>query len=396
MALRLNRILAAAPGCLLLGLAFASPIFFVSAVSAEQAAPTLAPQVERVESRAQAFSVETIARELQVVWGMVSLPDGRLLLTERDRPGLRLLDPATGHHEALQGAPDDVFVQANAGMLDVALHPDYADNGWIYYSYVAGSAALNTTVVERARLDGTQLVDRERIFTVLPWHDNAIVYGCRLVFHQGDLYLTMGDRWDLRYLAQSPGTHIGKVLRLRDDGSAPPDNPFVGLTGAMPEVWTLGNRNPQGLAVRPGTDQLWSHEHGPKGGDEVNLLVAGANYGWPLVSLGTEYDGRPIVETRRKTEGLVPPVHHYIPSIAPSDMLFVEGSAFRGWRGNLLLGALGGQHLNRLVLEGDAVVEEERLLADRGWRIRSLLETPDGAIYLGTDQGDLVRLRALD
>jgi aldose sugar dehydrogenase len=382
----------AAPLLLSVGLAFASPIFFAHSVGADSSLAS----IDIVESRAQQFSVEVIARDLQVVWGMAVLPDGRLLLTERDRPGLRLLDPATGEHEPIVDTPDDVFVQANAGMLDVALHPDYADNGWIYYSYVAGTAALNTTVVERARLRGLALVDRQRIFTVLPWHDNAIVYGCRLLFHNGDLYLTMGDRWDLRYLAQSPGTHIGKVLRLRDDGTAPPDNPFVALPGAMPEVWTLGNRNPQGLAVRPETGQLWSHEHGPKGGDEINLLAAGANYGWPLVSLGTEYDGRAIVETRRKTEGLVAPVHHYVPSIAPSDMLFVVGAGFRHWRGNLLLGALAGQHVNRLVLDGDAVVEEERLLGDRGWRIRSLLETPDGAIYLGTDQGQVIRLRALD
>jgi len=390
------RLRAVTPLLLSIGLAFASPIFFVGATDAapDEAADTQVAEI--IHSRDQRFVVEVIARELRVVWGMADLPDGRLLLTERDRPGMGVLDPVTGDYQFVQDTPDDVFVQANAGMLDIVLHPDYAENGWIYYSYVAGTAALNTTVVERARLDGLRLVDRERIFTVLPWHDNAIVYGCRLAFHRGDLYVTMGDRWDLRYLAQSPGTHIGKVLRLRDDGRPPPDNPFVALPGAMPEVWTLGNRNPQGLAVRPGTDQLWSHEHGPKGGDEVNLLEAGANYGWPLVSFGTEYDGRPIVETRRTTEGLVPPVHHYVPSIAPSDMLFVVGSGFRNWRGNLLLGALAGQHVNRLVLDGDVVVEEERLLAGRAWRIRSLLETPDGAIYLGTDQGDVIRLRAVD
>lgn len=338
------------------------------------------------------FRLETVASGLGVPWAMAFVDDRHALVSERAAGRLSLVDLESGAIVPVDGSPDDVWVEANAGMLDVVLHPRYADNGWIYYAYTAGGESLNTTVVERARLDGRRLVDRERIFEVQPWYHNSIVYGCRLAFDGAFLYVTMGDRWDLRHLAQSPGTHLGKVLRLNDDGSAPADNPFVGRPGAVPEVWSLGNRNPQGLAVHPATGELWSHEHGPQGGDEVNVIRRGANYGWPVIGYGKEYSGEAVGDGLTEQEGMQQPLHYWVPSIAPSDMHFYTGDAVPAWRGSLFIGALAGRHLVRLVIDGYRIVREERLLADPGFRVRMVDQGPDGLLYIGTDDGDIHRL----
>ncbi|MDH5309553.1 MAG: PQQ-dependent sugar dehydrogenase, partial [Gammaproteobacteria bacterium] len=219
------------------------------------------------DARSVVFRIELVADGLQIPWAMAFLPDGRLLVSERAAGRLSRVDPTDGRIEPLQGGPEDVFVKDNAGMFDVVLHPHYAETGWIYYAYTAGDSALNTTVVERAQLAGLRLTDRERLFEARPWYHNSIVYGCRLAFRDGYLFITMGDRWDLRHLSQSPGSHLGKIMRLHDDGRVPADNPFVDVPGAEPAVWALGVRNPQGLAVHPETGLLWEHEHGPLGGD---------------------------------------------------------------------------------------------------------------------------------
>jgi len=247
-------------------------------------------------------------------------------------------------------------------------------------------------VVERARLSRIGFTDRERIFTALPWYHNSIVYGCRLAFRDQYLFVTMGDRWDLRHLSQSPGTHLGKVLRLNHDGSVPRGNPFVHVRGALPEVWSLGIRNAQGLAVHPHTGDLWEHEHGPLGGDEVNVIEAGRNYGWPVIRYGKEYNGEPVGEGLTEKEGMEQPMHKYVPSIAPSDMLFYTGDAFPEWQGNLFIGALALKHLNRLVVEESKVVHEERLLEKQAWRVRFVEQGPDDFIYIGTDEGEILRL----
>lgn len=339
-----------------------------------------------------AFRVETVVSGLAVPWAMAFVDEARAVVSERAAGRLSLVDVSTGAVEALAGSPEDVYVEDNAGLLDVVLHPDYARNGLVYYAYVAGTADLNTTVVERARLDGERLVARERLFDARPWYHNSIVYGCRLAFVGDRLFLTMGDRWDLRHLSQSPGTHLGKVLRLTADGDVPADNPFAGVRGAEPAVWSLGNRNPQGLAVQPGTGKLWSHEHGPLGGDEVNVIRRGRNYGWPVITYGKEYGGEAINDGLTEQAGLEQPVHYWVPSIAPSDMLFYTGSAFPAWQGSLFIGALAGRHLNRLEVDGNRVVGEERLLEDRGFRVRMVEQGPDGLLYIGTDAGDILRL----
>ena len=356
----------------------------------------LADEMAIVASETENFRVERVADGLQIPWAIAFLPGGDALVSERTAGRIVRLDLETGAISALTGGPDDVYINQNGGLLDVVLHPDYAGNRFVYYCYSAGDDALNTTVVERARFDDVQLTDRERIFTALPWYHNAIVYGCRLAFRGEYLFVTMGDRWDLRHLSQSPGSHIGKVLRLRHDGSAPHDNPWVNVPGALPEVFSLGNRNPQGLVVHPTTSDLWEHEHGPKGGDEVNVIEAGRNYGWPVITYGIEYSGEPVGEGLTEKEGMEQPIHYYVPSIAPSDMFFYTGEAFPEWRGDLFIGALAGAHLNRLVVEGREVVHEERLLEDRSWRVRLVKQGPDDLIYLGVDTGGLYRLVPVD
>lgn len=356
-------------------------------VSAESTAP--------VESAAATFRVERVATDLQMPWAMAFLSNGRAVVSERAAGRLRLLDMATGELTALESGPTDVFIQANAGMLDVRAHPEFADNGWIYYAYTAGVEALNTMVVERARLVGSKLVDRERIFEALPWFHGDIVYGCRLAFRDGYLYVTMGDRWELRHLAQSVGSHLGKVMRLHDDGSIPDDNPFVDLPGAAAAVWSLGHRNPQGLTVHPYTGEIWSHEHGPRGGDEINVVYRGRNYGWPSISYGKEYSGEPVDAGRKGNAGIgdmEAPIHYWDPSIAPSGMLFYDGEAFPGWRGDLFVGALAGAHISRLVLDGTTVINEEQLLKDAQRRIRFVEQGPDDYIYFGVDDGEILRL----
>ncbi len=345
-----------------------------------------------IESEVESFRVEKIADGLQIPWAIAFLPDGDALVSERATGRIVRVDLETGAILALSGGPDDVFIKNNGGMLDVVLHPVFSSNRLVYYCYTAGNDEMSTMVVERARLDGEQLTDRERIFAALPWYHNSIVYGCRLAFRDEFLFVTMGDRWDLRHLSQSPGTHLGKVLRLHHDGSAPKDNPYVDLPGVMPEVFSLGNRNAQGLVVHPTTGDLWEHEHGPKGGDEINIIEGGRNYGWPVITYGVEYSGEPVGEGLREKEGMEQPIHYYVPSIAPSDMFFYTGEAFPGWRGNLFLGALAGAHLNRLVVGERKVLHEERLLEDRGWRVRMVGQGPDDLIYLGVDSGGLYRL----
>lgn len=355
-------------------------------------AACLASAAEIIDSEAASFRVEQVAEGLQVPWALVFLPDGRALVSERTAGRMDFLDIESGALTPIANGPGDVFIKDNAGMLDVALHPDFANNATIYFCYTAGTQQLNTMVVERARLSGTAFIDRERIFAALPWYHNSIMYGCRLALNERYLFFTMGERWDLRHLSQSPGTHLGKVMRVFHDGTAPPDNPFVHMPGAMPEVWSLGNRNGQGLAIHPLTGDLWEHEHGPMGGDEVNVIEGGRNYGWPVISYGKEYSGEPVGEGLTETAGLVQPVYKYVPSIAPSDMLIYTGDAFPNWRGNLFIGALAQTHLNRLQLEGRTVVHEERLLEAFHWRVRLVEQGPDQFIYLGTDSGNIFRL----
>jgi glucose/arabinose dehydrogenase len=248
-------------------------------------------------------------------------------------------------------------------------------------------------VVERAKIRSNALEDRQVLFTTYPFYTNGAHYGCRLALKDGFLFLTIGERYSLRDSAQRLGNHLGKVIRIREDGSIPADNPFVAVAGARPEIWSYGHRNPQGLAIHPETGELWEGEHGPKGGDEVNLVLPGKNYGWPVITYGVEYSGATIGEGITQKEGMEQPVYYYKPSIGPSGMVFYTGNAFPQWKGNLFMGAMALTHLNRLVIENNKVVREERLFEEKKWRVRSVKQGPDGYLYIGVDGGMVLRIR---
>jgi glucose/arabinose dehydrogenase len=322
------------------------------------------------------------------------LPDGRALVLQRNVGLMTRVNFQTGEREDITNLPE-MLVAEDAGLNDIELHPDFAKNGWIYLSYTEGDIHYNTLVVDRVRLDDARVVERERIFTADAYSESLAHYGGRMQFVDGYLFVTSGDRQHPDK-AQDRGHHFGTIIRLHDDGRVPEDNPFLNLkdetTPSKPEIWSYGHRNPQGLYVNPETGELWANEHGPRGGDEVNLIVKGANYGWPVVSFGFQYDGGPIGMGIPQKEGMQQPVWVYVPSIAPSDMVYYQGEAFPAWRGSWLIGAMAKTHLNRLVIQDGAVVLEERLANGVLGRIRSIAVDDDGLIYLGSDLGSIWRL----
>ena len=336
------------------------------------------------------FQVKVVARGLSVPVSLAFLPDGRALVAERPIGRLSLLDLRSGALSAIDGTPP-VVGQVDGGLLDVIVHPDFSHNGRLYYAYSEHTDSGNAAVVERARLDGTRLVDRHRLLSVHPYLDNVNQFGARLVLDHGSLYIAVGER-DVPELAQDLSSDAGKILRLREDGSIPGDNPFVGRPGARPEIWSLGHRNPHGLAIEPRTGLLWEHEHGPRGGDEINLIREGRNYGWPVITYGIEYTGEPVGAGITHHAGMEQPRYFYVPSIAPTGMAFYAGKDFVPWRGNIFLGSLSYRHLNRIVLSGERIVREERLLRDRKWRIREVRQGPDGFLYLGIESGLIARV----
>ena len=346
-----------------------------------------------VAQSSQSLRATTVTEGLEYPWGLAFLPDGRMLVTER--PGrLRLVD-ADGrlHPQPVNGVPA-VAAVGQGGLLDVALHPDFARNRWIYLSYAAQGEGGYGTEVVRARLEGQSLRDLKVVFSMRPKTTAGHHFGSRLVFdRQGYLYITLGDRGDMGR-AQRLDDHAGSVIRLHDDGRVPADNPFVALPNALPEKFTLGNRNIQGAALHPATGALWAHEHGPQGGDEINVIRAGVNYGWPVATYGRNYgSGTPIGEGTHMA-GTAQPLLQWTPSIAPSGMAFYRGDKFPAWRGNLFVGALRGQMLVRLELDGERIVREERLLENKVGRIRDVRNGPDGYLYLLIDdaRGRIVRL----
>ncbi|MBY0407414.1 MAG: PQQ-dependent sugar dehydrogenase, partial [Rickettsiales bacterium] len=318
-------------------------------------------------------------------WGMAFLPDGRMLVTER--PGrLRIVSADRVLSKPLAGVPE-VYAEGQGGLLDVALDPAFGSNGMIYLSYAEAVEGKAGTAVAKARLDGEALTDVQVIFRQKPKVAGTGHWGSRLVFgRDGSLFVTLGERFDYRDMAQALDNHMGKVVRIATDGTVPKDNPFVSQAGALPEIWSYGHRNMQGAALAP-DGALWTAEHGPKGGDEINLDQAGKNYGWPKASYGSHYDGTDIPDAHAG-QGFVEPVFHWTPSISPSGMLFYGGDRFAAWKGDMFLGALSGEALIRLDRENGVVVKEERLLQKLGERIRDVQEGPDGLIYLLTDSDD--------
>jgi glucose/arabinose dehydrogenase len=365
-----------------------------AALIASFLAPVAPPAgAQTVTSDDHSFRVVKVVERLEHPWGLAFLPDGRMLVTER--PGrLRIIDK----HGKLEPQPVSglpaIAAHGQGGLLDVALHPRYVENALIYISYSARGDGGYGTEVARGRLAGSRLQDIQVIYQQQPRSGAGQHFGSRLVFDRaGHLYITQGDRGEQRR-AQRPDDHAGSVVRLHDDGRVPADNPFVGKSGWKPEKYTLGNRNMQGAALHPATGVLWTHEHGPQGGDELNIIRAGANYGWPVITYGVNYGiGTKIGEGTHKA-GMEQPVHYWVPSIAPSGMAFYTGDRFPKWRGDLFVGALRDQMLLRLKLEGEKVVKEERMLKNVLGRIRDVRTGPDGFLYLLTDEpnGVLARL----
>jgi glucose/arabinose dehydrogenase len=341
--------------------------------------------------------VSTLTAGLSHPWSLAFLPDGRMLVTER-AGRLRVIGKDFKLEPQSVGGVPNVAAVGQGGLLDVALHPKFADNHRVYLSYSAGDRNGIGTEVARGVLKGTQLENVQVIFRMQPKLRTGYHFGSRLVFdREGYLYITLGDRGEMER-AQNPGDHNGSVIRLHDDGRVPKDNPFVGKAGWLPEKFTLGNRNMQGAALHPQSGLLWTHEHGPQGGDEVNVIRAGVNYGWPVITYGVNYGiGTKIGEGTAK-DGMAQPIHRWVPSIAPSGMAFYGGDKFPKWRGDLLVGALKDQMLVRLKLSGEKIVSEERLIKNAIGRIRDVRVGPDGLIYMLTDEpnGVLARIEPAD
>lgn len=345
------------------------------------------------------LQLDVLAEGLEHPWALVFLPEGEVLITER--PGrLRVFRDGKLQPEPVSGLPP-VHPNGQGGLLDLVLHPDFERNRLLYFSYVDRDRQGFTTRVARARYRDGQLSELQPVFTAEPRSNGGRHFGGRMVFDaDGYLYISVGDRGEMDR-AQNLNDHAGKIIRLRDDGSIPADNPWVGEAGQRPEIYAYGTRNAQGMALHPVTGDVWAQEHGPRGGDEVNRIRAGLNYGWPKATHGVDYTGLSL--TPHKTlPGMESPLWHWTPSIAPSGMLFYTGELFPRWQGQLLIGALAGQLISRLEVtaEGDAwqVVERERLLQSEG-RIRDLQQAPDGSIWILTDarRGQLLRLTpALD
>jgi aldose sugar dehydrogenase len=349
-----------------------------------------------------AATTQPVVRGLEHPWGLAFLPgferDGRALVTER-AGRVRVVNLRSGEvGPPVEGVPA-VVARGQGGLLDVAVHPQFESNGLVYLSYsepgTGADEGRNSTAVARGRLQGNRLADVQVVFRQQPKVDSRAHFGSRLVFDRdGRLFVTLGDRFSRRDDAQTLDNHHGKIVRLEADGRVPADNPFVGRAGALPEIWSIGHRNVQGAAFHPATGALWAHEHGPQGGDEVNVVERGRNYGWPVITFATEYvTGFKIGEGTAKA-GMEQPVAHWVPkSIAPSGMTFVTGDRYPGWQGSLLVGALRGESLLRLQFDDRKLVKEERLLGGQA-RIRDVRQGPDGWIYLLTDsrEGQILRL----
>ncbi len=334
-----------------------------------------------------AQTITTMAKGLDHPWSLAFLPDGRVLVTER--PGrLRIIDP-DGSLGTIEGVPP-VFAQSQAGLFDVVLHPRFADNQTLYLSYAAGTKAANGTVIARARLEGSRLADLKVIWRNAPLKAGPVHFGGRMAWlPDATLVMSTGDGFDYREQAEVKSSGLGKIVRLNADGSIPADNPFSGSP-----VWSYGHRNPQGLALDPATGILWEHEHGPRGGDEVNRIEKGRNYGWPVATKGLDYSGATI-SPFKSYPGMVEPRVVWIPSIAPSGLAVYRGAMFPEWNGSLIVGALAAQEVRRVVLDaGGRELSQERILPQLKARFRDVRVAPDGALWLTTDDaaGSVLRV----
>jgi len=342
-------------------------------------------------SEGVAYQVEKIADGLGTPWAMAFLTDNKILITEREGK-LKLLDLHTRKLQNVEGLPP-VFAQGQGGLLDVALAPGYREGAWIYFTYSKPINNLSATTLARAKYHDGALLNWHDLLVTKSTTDTSRHYGSRIAFdREGHLFFSIGDRGK-RPNGQNLSTHAGSILRLNLDGSVPKDNPFIKRLEALPEIWSYGHRNPQGLSYDYKNKRLWAIEHGPRGGDELNLIYSGKNYGWPIISYGKEYWGPFRVGEATSKSGMEQPVKYYVPSIAPGSLLLYTGSAFPAWKGDLFAGALKLTHINRIKLDKIGAAEgEERLLEKLDERIRSLVQSPEGWVYISTDSGKILRI----
>jgi len=355
------------------------------------AAPATAQEV--IESEQESFTVETVAQGLAFPWSLAFLPSGEMLVSERDG-ALRVITGEGLREAAVSGLPEDLVVERQGGLLDLAPAPDFADSRLLYFTYSEGSPEANRTVLAHGRLNEalTALDDVEDLFKVNFEKERGFHFGGRILFNDdGTLFVTLGDGGNYQDEAQNPENHLGTVVRLNLDGSVPADNPEI--EGAAPGVYSYGHRNVQGIGRHPETGSVIAHEHGARGGDEVNVLRPGANYGWPVITYGINYNGTTITEDR-EADGMEQPIWYWNPSIAPAGLAFYDGEAFANWSGDLFVAALAGMTLQRLEMDGDRVISTEDLLTERDQRFRDVRVGPDGEIYVLVDdlEGDVLRL----
>jgi glucose/arabinose dehydrogenase len=353
----------------------------VAAVHAQAPAPVF-------ETNAHEIRVVTVAEGLSNPWSLAFLPNGGMLVTERTG-GLRLIKNGVLHPEPVAGTPE-VRYRNHGGMMDIVLHPNFAQNNLLYLTYSKPREKEATTALMRARFDGTRLVDAKDVFVADAWTTSDVNFGSRVAFApDGTLYMTIGERnfpfpQNQGMSAQNLDTHMGKILRLKDDGTVPPDNPYVGKPGHKPEIFSYGHRNPQGITIHPQTGEVWASEHGPLGGDEVNIIQPGRNYGWPLISFGRNYDGSILTEDTKR-DGMEQPRFYWVPSIGITNLLFYTGDRFPMWRGQLIVAGHGAMQVQRVRLEGRGTNEREAILTPvLRRRFRDLRQGPDGLLYVVT------------
>jgi len=335
------------------------------------------------------YTTELVVSDMNIPWGIAFLPDGSMLITEKAG---ELIHFKNGKKTLIEGVPE-VYVRGQGGFMGIKLHPNYEENGWIYFSYASaeGEGDGGNTAIMRAKLKDNTLVEKQQLYKANPNSKKGQHFGSRIAFdNDGYLYFSIGERGEGSLNAQDITRDCGKIYRLHDDGKIPEDNPFVDVANAKKAIYCYGNRNPQGLIKNPETGEIWEHEHGPQGGDEINIIQKGKNYGWQVISYGINYDGTPFTDITEK-EGMEQPLFYWVPSIAPSGIAFVTSNKYPNWKGNLLVGSLKFEYLERLVLENGKIVKREKLLEKVG-RVRDVAEGPDGFIYVAVEGKGIVKI----
>jgi glucose/arabinose dehydrogenase len=335
------------------------------------------------------YSYKIIVSEIEVPWGFVFLEDNSILITERKGELIHFID---GKKIKIKGLPE-IIAKNQGGLLDIELHPEYKNNGWIYISYSSSNenkSGSNTSIM-RFKIEKNSMIQKEIIYKALPNSKRAIHYGSRIEFDQNNfLYFSIGDRGNRDVNPQNIQRDGGKIYRLYDDGQIPIDNPFIGNSSAKKAIYSYGHRNPQGMVMNPFTKELWTHEHGPRGGDEINIIKKGANYGWPLASFGINYIGTKFTD-KTSIPGMENPIHYWVPSIAPSGMAFITSDVYPNSKGDLLIGSLIFQYLHKCKIKNNKIYKEERILEDIG-RVRSIRQGPDGYMYIGVENMGIIKL----